>query len=82
MKNYLHNMPVLKASKLTTAGVTMLAFGFLCVLIRTVLDGHQIYGVAAMALGGTGFPTLLAGLVCDCLIRIHNAKAHYFNNKD
>lgn len=82
MKNYLHNMPVLDNSKLTNIGTTMLVVGFLSMLIRALLEAHPAYGVIAMCLSGAGFPTLLAGLVCDQLTRIHNAKAHYFNNKE
>ncbi len=75
-------MPVLENSKVTNVGITMLVIGFLCAMIRAILDSHQVYGAIAIALGSVGIPTLLAGLVCDCMVRIHNAKAHYFNNKD
>ncbi|CAL9959839.1 hypothetical protein VPH1254_0050 [Vibrio phage 1254] len=82
MKNYLNDMPVLEKSKLSSFGRVALVLGFGLIAIFFILDGHPIYKDAGVLMVSVGFPSLLAGLVCDCLTRIHNANAHYFNNKD
>ncbi len=82
MKNYLNDMPVLENSKLSSFARIAIVIGVGLIAIFLLLEGHPFYKLAGFTLISLGIPSLLAGLVCDCMVRIHNAKAHYFNNKD
>ena len=83
MKNYINNMPQIEGShRATSFGLTSIIIGLLCLIIYVLLNSSPFYIRFGVACLSVGFPTLLAGLVCDHMSRIYNLYANKVNSKD
>ena len=83
MKNYINKMPQIEGShRATSFGVTAIIIGILCLIIYMVLNDSRFYIQFGVGCVSVGFPTLLAGLVCDHMSRVYNLYASKVNSKD